>query len=285
MEQVKKKNRISTWIFLAFSLFTNFFILLQASLPGDSSSGFSNFIYSVIRIITNGNDLSPATWQYDPSTEPVNPPSTSYNFEFIEVESGVDIKDKTYKAEVNQTLNIWIKQVNVPDGGVTFTETSTDESVASVSWVGNHINIDCLSVGNTRITLTANDISHYLDLTIIAEGIINHKNTPSIKKAIRKGIGHFLLFTVDAIFTSLFLIYFFKDKNKLKLWQIICISIAIGLFMGALTEIIQYFVPGRVFASTDILIDFSGYLLGALIIWLIMFQMDIKKNKTKEITN
>ena len=279
---VKTKQKLSTWIFLAISLLINSFIIVQASLPGDISNKISNFVYSVFRRITNGNDQDVPSWKYDPSTEPVNPPATSFNFEFIEVHSGNDIKDKTYKAEVNEVIDIWVKQINRPSGGVTFTQSSTDESVATVHWESNHIKINCLKVGNARITLTAAEISHYIDLTIIAEGVINHNNTPTLLNVIRKGIGHFCLFLLDAVFTFLFLVRVLKDKKKFKLWHIILITVSIGLFVAILSEGIQHFIPGRYFTGTDILVDFSGYLFGFFLTWLVVFLVDRKKHKELE---
>ena len=61
--------------------------------------------------------------------------------------------------------------------------------------------------------------------------------------------------------------------------MLIATSLAFGLFMGSLTEIIQLNVPGRSGQFTDVLIDFSGYLLGFLIILLILFLIIRKQNK------
>ena len=49
--------------------------------------------------------------------------------------------------------------------------------------------------------------------------------------------------------------------------------------MGALTETIQLNVPGRSGEFTDVMIDFSGYLLGAAIIVLIIFLIIRHQNK------
>lgn len=276
---VKNKQRLSTWIFLAISILVNSFIIVQASLPGDISNKISNFVYTVCRRITNGNDQDTPTWKYDPNTEPVIPPATSFNFEFIEVHSGNDIKDKTYKAEVNEVIDIWVKQINKPSSGVSFTQSSTDESVATVHSESNHIKINCLKIGNARISVTAAEITHYLDLTVIAEGVINHNNTSTILNIIRKGIGHLCLFLFDAIFTFLFLTRIFENKGKFKLWCIFVITISFGLFIAVLSEAIQYFVPGRYFKSTDILVDFLGFLLGLFVTWLFMFLINYKKQK------
>lgn len=272
-----KKKKISTWIYLSISVLINAFIITQACLPGDVSSQFSNFFYNMVRGITNGStDVAP-TWQYDPDTPPVNPPADSFNFEFIEVNSGNDIKDKVYKAEVDETIDIWVKQINTPEGGVTFTTASTDESVANANWEYNHIKITCYKEGNTRISLTALEITHYLDLTVVVGGVINHTNEQSVKLGIRKSIGHFLLFFVNGIFTFLFLYNLLKDNKKYKNIHILLIVLSIGLFIAILSECIQFAIPKRSPQGWDILIDFTGYAIASILLSIIK-QINLKNN-------
>ena len=59
------------------------------------------------------------------------------------------------------------------------------------------------------------------------------------------------------------------------------IALSFGAAIAALTEIIQLNVPGRSGEFLDVLIDFSGYLLGALIVGLITFLV-IRKQRKKE---
>ena len=63
-----------------------------------------------------------------------------------------------------------------------------------------------------------------------------------------------------------------------KYYLQIIVALAWGLSLAILTEVIQLNVDGRSGEFTDVLIDYSGYLLGFLIIFLILFFI-IKKQK------
>ena len=54
--------------------------------------------------------------------------------------------------------------------------------------------------------------------------------------------------------------------------------------MGLITELIQLNMPGRSGELLDVLIDFSGYIFGFLIILLIVFLI-LKHQKKKEAVN
>ena len=112
---------------------------------------------------------------------------------------------------------------------------------------------------------------------------INEENIQTFSHFIRKLIGHFLLFTVSGVLTTLsFKFLYFDNKHKYPLFIIFsCIP---GLFLAILTEIIQLFVEGRSGEIKDMAIDFCGYLLGLIIIILIVYLMN-KKTRNMEIQN
>ena len=116
----------------------------------------------------------------------------------------------------------------------------------------------------------------------IINSIFPNAITPSNHDAfaafIRKAVGHFGLFMVSGSLTSLAIYLTLDPLKKFKYWMLIVMSLGFGLFMGILTEIIQLNVDGRSGEFTDVLIDFSGYLLGFLIILLILFLL-IRKQK------
>ena len=107
-------------------------------------------------------------------------------------------------------------------------------------------------------------------INTVAPGTITPDNHESFVSLIRKAFGHFGLFMVSGFFSSLAFYLSISPFNKQKYYQIIIIALAFGLLMGLITETIQLFVPGRSGEITDVLIDFSGYLLGFLIILLIL---------------
>lgn len=88
----------------------------------------------------------------------------------------------------------------------------------------------------------------------------------------RKVVGHFLLFGGSGLFTTLTLMMCDKFYDKFK-WKILLFSAGFGLIVALVSELIQYFVPGRAGVLTDVFIDFGGYLLfmglGYLITYLI----------------
>ena len=117
----------------------------------------------------------------------------------------------------------------------------------------------------------------------IVPDTITEANMPDFASFIRKAIGHFGLFGLDAIFTTFAVYFSICETNFYKYYWGIAISSSIGIFVAVLTEIIQKFVPGRSGEFTDVLIDISGYLIGMAIIYLIIYLI-IRKKKKKEIS-
>ena len=121
----------------------------------------------------------------------------------------------------------------------------------------------------------------------VAEDVVNTvrpetitpENHDSFASFIRKAIGHFGLFVVSGLLTPLALYLSLSPFSWAKHYINVMFSLVVGLFMGILTESIQLSVPGRSGEIKDVLIDFSGYLLGTLIIGLILFLVIRKLRK------
>ena len=116
----------------------------------------------------------------------------------------------------------------------------------------------------------------------VAPGTVTPENHDSFALFIRKAFGHFGLFAISGLLSSLAIYFVVHPLKWSKHYLMIIMSLAFGLSMGILTEVIQLNVPGRSGQFTDVLIDFSGYLLGFLIILLIVFLVirhEIKKQK------
>ena len=111
---------------------------------------------------------------------------------------------------------------------------------------------------------------------------INETNINDFSSFIRKFVGHFSLFLVSGILTTLSIkfIYFDLELKFAKFMIISCIS---GLFLAILTEFIQLFVPGRSGEMMDVLIDFLGYFLATLIICLIAYILRLKSPKEENV--
>ena len=112
----------------------------------------------------------------------------------------------------------------------------------------------------------------------IKPGSITDQNIDSFSNFIRKAVGHFGLFMTSGLLTTLAAHLILNMFKWAKYYLQIIIALAWGLSLAILTEVIQLNVDGRSGEFTDVLIDYSGYLLGFLIIFLILFFI-IKKQK------
>ena len=104
------------------------------------------------------------------------------------------------------------------------------------------------------------------------------KDHEAFHSAIRKLVGHFLLFGLSGTFTALTFVTNDFMMNKFK-WKNIIFILSIGLVIALTSELIQYFVPGRYGVLTDVLIDYSGYLIFAGIVYMIYTLIILNKNK------
>ena len=98
---------------------------------------------------------------------------------------------------------------------------------------------------------------------------IFHNPFPISHHLLRK-LGHFSEFLLLGIFSNLNSLL---DKNYLQPSNYKVLYL--GLITALIDETIQYFSPGRSPEVTDILIDYSGFCCGCLIVYLI-----IKKYRT-----
>lgn len=99
---------------------------------------------------------------------------------------------------------------------------------------------------------------------------------------IRKSFGHFLAFSFDAMFLFLFLYFFLKDRHGLISASF---SLLWGFVFASITELIQYFVPGRWGEWSDIGIDTAGAASGIVFIFLFVWLIKIVRyfvSKPKE---
>ena len=110
---------------------------------------------------------------------------------------------------------------------------------------------------------------------------ITPENHDSFATFIRKAFGHFGLFAVSGVLSSLAFYLSLSPYSWCKHFMNTMFSLVFGLFMGILTEMIQLSVPGRSGEAVDVLIDFSGYLVGTLLLGLILFLVIRKLRKNK----
>ena len=129
----------------------------------------------------------------------------------------------------------------------------------------------CLDAAQS--TQQSNGVVEVAENTVntISPGTITPENHDSFATFIRKAFGHFGLFTLSGLLSSLAIYFAFNPMKWSKYYLLVVMSLGLGLLIGAITELIQLNVPGRSGEFRDVLIDFGGYLLGFLIILLILF--------------
>ncbi|MDO5330865.1 MAG: VanZ family protein [Bacillota bacterium] len=110
----------------------------------------------------------------------------------------------------------------------------------------------------------AGTISGIINETTSSE-TINSDNWQEFYQLIRKGIGHFALFLVTAIFGYLSCVFAFK-RFRFDWALFVLISGAAGFLLAGLSEAIQL-IPAlnRVGQWSDVGIDMTGYAIGTLL--------------------
>ena len=153
-------------------------------------------------------------------------------------------------------------------------------NLIAISNEGNQIILQPLNTGSCFIKIRSADnpnLTAEFKITIVTAGAIATSSFAQFGVYIRKSLGHAAVFMVAQIFTYLTFYMFFYDK---KWWFYSSISLGEGLFISGLSELIQFFVPSRSGAFLDVLIDFSGVLVGALLTFLGI--LIVKKIKAKK---
>lgn len=198
----------------------------------------------------------------------------------VKVENFVKLKEENYIVKGNTLIYqeeekcFYVENGNSLTFKLNFDEESTYKKVTytssndKIAKVGQDGKITPLRVGNTVITAVCSDqfseeVIVEIDLTVKPQNLIN--NLSDFFYKVRKGIGHFGAFLVLGIFSTFTWILFISRK---KLPFSIMISTVLGFVIAASTEIIQYFVPGRYGTLSDVLLDFSGFMISTLIISL-----------------
>ena len=153
---------------------------------------------------------------------------------------------------------------------------SSDPTIATID---NNGYILGLKKGMIEITISWKEdtsISLKQRINIIS---LDSNTFSNINHIVRKLIGHFLSFFVTGL-AGLFTYIFFLRKNKYKIWFLVSIFVY-GLLLAIFSEIEQMFTSNRTPAITDVLIDYSGYVSGAIIVLLIFLLIIHHEKKNK----
>lgn len=177
----------------------------------------------------------------------------------------------------NSNTNVTNKKIVVSDYDEdAFTVAGNSSTAVTLTFMekGTHT-IKVSSAGNP-------DLYYVLSFTVEETPNVD-PNSSAFQTFIRKFLGHASLFMVTGIFGFLFFAFYWGEEKKLYLTAI-CSSV-IGLATGGFSELIQLFTPDRGPSWSDVGIDFIGYTIGTLLLFLIFFLIryfKAKKGKGKE---
>ncbi|HZJ89733.1 MAG TPA: VanZ family protein [Bacilli bacterium] len=197
-------------------------------------------------------------------------------------------------AKTNNTLSIDVGQKRNITAELSYDETllpegltvtnqeviysSSDDSIATVSSVGT--NGVLLGRKEGTVTITAKSVANpsltaEMTFEITPLAFINDGNFGDFHAFVRKAVGHFSLFLVNGLLGYITFLLLTKKNHKI----IMALSLSVGLFIAAVSEFIQYFVPRRSGNIVDIAINFSGYLIGTLIVFLVLLIKEWRKKR------
>lgn len=182
--------------------------------------------------------------------------------------------DNELTISINANKKIKFKDTSIFPNHYEITYKIEDEQIATVDAAGI---VYGNKKGQTNCLITCTSGDGKIKVFNVSIEIVNPPKA-SFYMLIRKGIGHFGSFLVLALIACGVCCYFFKNKNIF-----ILISLVVGFSLAGTTEIIQLYVEGRTGTFSDVMIDFSGYLIGTIIsfglIYLIILIKTIKKRR------
>ncbi len=261
------------------SIFKNDNVYLKANI--DNNSTIANVVYTSLdetklsvdnngKLIPHGIGITEVKIEETYSGLSKIIPIKIYNHIEIDTENSFNITGA--KVTYNQTNNSFILMngfsakiaVNFTENS-TFTNVKYSSSNEKVIQVGNDGTMTPLSVGKSVITMTIDDkmteaISISINIEVVRQDFITDIHNFLLK--VRKGLGHFGAFLVFGICSTFTYLLYFDGK---KYFFSVPLNFVQGFAIASLTEYIQTFVPGRCGLFSDVLIDFSGFMIGAVI--------------------
>ena len=169
------------------------------------------------------------------------------------------------------------------DGNVSY-DTVTFEyapELIKVSTSARAITVKGRGVGTTTLKIIIDDGYQRVEdvYTVNVRKNVNpvvwiSENIPTF---VSKVLGHISLFAIFAFF-AMNMFKFVPIKSRMERFGVYTM---IGLPVAALTEFIQYYIPGRISRVEDIMIDMLGFYFGTLMILLYRAVLSEVKNEDK----
>ena len=167
-------------------------------------------------------------------------------------------------------------------GGSTLRKTYYSVDNNKICSIGTDGTITTLREGKTVIHMVVKDelvehVSSSVNIKVTKKTFIQNMN--EFLKRIRKTIGHFGAFVLLGLISTITYFLFFRNK----LLPIgFALNYSAGFGVAALTEYIQTFTPQRAGLWSDVMLDWSGFLITALLITIIIIIATITKNIVKQ---
>ncbi len=160
---------------------------------------------------------------------------------------------------------------------------SDDKTIATVDENGYILGYQKGKVNITVYWKEDEKISSTASLTITS---MESSKYDRINYLVRKILGHFLCFAATGFFGYLTAATFFFENKKKKIISLSSIAF-IGLVLAFLSEFLQIFAGQRGPSFLDVLIDYSGYLSGMIVILLLrlLIRKIQKRRKSKRKLN
>ena len=153
---------------------------------------------------------------------------------------------------------------------------SDDKTIATIDENGYLLGYQKGKVNITVYWKEDEKISSTVSLTITS---MESSKYDRINYLVRKILGHFLCFAATGFFGYLTVLAFFFENRKKKILSLSSIAL-IGLVLAFLSEFLQIFAGQRGPSFQDVMIDFSGYLSGMVLVFLL--HLLISKIRTKK---
>lgn len=118
--------------------------------------------------------------------------------------------------------------------------------------------------------------SHFMASVVNAfyPNFVTEANFDSFAYMIRKLFGHFGLFVLNGLVSTVTAFLFLKDTKLNKNYFVFSIALVFGLVIAMVSELIQIFTPDRYGSWGDIGIDFGGFVLGNVLIFAVLYFFD-----------
>ena len=136
------------------------------------------------------------------------------------------------------------------------------------------------STSKIKIKIDDNDQSLEQEYTILVKENkkVTHVIKTNLSMIVPKILGHLAMFFVEGILAMWVAMNYHSKKKLIN----IIIFASIGLVLAGGTEFVQLFISGRSSRFIDVIIDFTGYVIGFLILWgVYLITKKIKKHHQK----